>query len=481
MPRDWRDDRIDELEGRILQLERMVSERDDVIAKLMGQLAAAMARITKLEEQVRRSSKNSSQPPSSDGPSMPPRSKERTGRHPGGQEGHARHDRPLIPPDKVSKRITVRPEQCKGCHLPLLGLDPSPRRHQVIDIPPMTPIVTEYEIHSLDCLHCGTQTTAALPPGVPTGIFAPSVVAMVATMMGVYRVSKRAVAELMGDVFGVSMSVGAVIGCQTMASAALATPYEEAKTFIAKQPVRYADETSWRENRKRAFLWCAVTPRVTVFQVHARRNTVAAQALLGGHEGIVITDRHGAYNFWSGLKRQFCWAHLIRDFRKIAERDCDSGRIGEALLGEAKRLFTWWQRVRDGTLLRSTFAVYMRSVQRSVMRLLVEGERVFSSKTAKTCKKILSQFDSLWTFVRIEGVEPTNNTAERAVRHAVLYRKASYGTHCQNGSRFIERILSVHASLRQQQRSILQFVRDACHASLHQTTAPSFLPVSEKS
>lgn len=462
MARDWRDDRI--------------AEQDATIAKLTAQVDALLARVTKLEEQARRSSRNSSQPPSSDGPGAPPpRTKAPSGRKAGAQDGHEKHDRPLVPPDKVNKRTVLRPKRCRGCNAALVGDDPAPRRHQVFELPRIEPIVEEYVLHALDCA-CGVRTAAALPAGVPTGAFGPSVVAMVATLMGVYRLSKRAVPALMGDVFGLGISVGAVVGCQRIASAALAPPVEEARAFVIQAPVKYADETGWREARAAAWLWTVVTATVTVFMIHRRRTADAAHAILGAARGVLVSDRHGAYNWWPGTRHQFCWAHLIRDFVKISERRTNSERIGNALLAETKRMFEWWNRVRDGTLARGTFRVYMRSVQHRVEALLTEGAAVPHRKTARTCAKLLKRADALWTFVYVDGVEPTNNVAERAVRHGVLCRKISYGTHSEEGSRFVERILSVHATLRQQQRNVLHFVHDACLAALRGTPAPSLLP-----
>ena len=216
---------------------------------------------------------------------------------------------------------------------------------------------------------------------------------MVATLMGVYRLSKRAVPDLMRDVFGLSISVGATIGCQKIASRALAVPVEEAKAFVAGEPIKHADETGWREARRRAWLWTVVTASVTVFMIHTRRNAVAARAILGRAHGVLVSDRHGAYSWWPAVKHQFCWAHLTRDFVKIAERRSDSERIGNGLLAEAERMFGWWHRVRDGTLKRSTFIVYMRLVQRRVESLLAEGAAVPNFKTARTCAKLLKRSD----------------------------------------------------------------------------------------
>lgn len=466
MGRDWRDERIEQLVAENAALKAMVEK--------------LLARVAELEERLRKSSQNSSKPPSSDGPQAPPRRKKPpSGRHPGGQPGHERHERPLVPPEKVNKRVVLKPRRCCGCGEHLAGDDASPHRHQVFELPRVEPIVTEYELHALTCT-CGTTTAAELPDGVPTGSFGPTVTAVVALLMGVYRLSKRAVPDLMKDLFGLSMSVGAVVGCQHKASEALEAPVDEAKLAVVKAPVKNADETGWREARRRAWLWVVVTSKLSVFMVHARRNADAARALLGDEHGVLGTDRHGAYGWWSCEQRQFCWSHLIRDFTAIAERGYASERIGKALLDEADRMFTWWHRVRDGTLLRSTFRVYMRGLRRRVEGLLAEGAACLHHKTEETCKKILRSVDSLWTFIHVEGVEPTNNSAERAIRHAVLWRKACYGTHSQLGSRFVERILTVHASLRQQKRNVLEFIRAACVAKLRGSTPPSLVTSSEQ-
>lgn len=466
MGRDWRDERIEQLEAENAALKAMVEK--------------LLARVAVLEERLRKSSQNSSKPPSSDGPQARPRPKKpASGRRPGGQPGHERHERPLVPPEKVNKRVVVKPRRCCSCGDPLAGNDPSPHRHQVFELPQVQPIVTEYEMHALTCT-CGVTTAAELPDGVPSGSFGATVTAVVALLMGVYRLSKRAVPDVMRDLFGLSMSVGAVVGCQQKASDALEVPFAEAKQAVVDAPVKYADETSWREARRRAWLWVVVTSTLTVFMVHARRNSAAALALLGKVAGVLVTDRHGAYGWWSGKRRQFCWAHLIRDFTAIAERGHASERIGNALLDEAKRMFDWWHRVRDGTLARATFRVYMRGLRRRVEALLAEGSVCLHRKTEKTCKKLLRDVDSLWTFVDVPGVEPTNNTAERAIRHAVLWRKACGGTHAERGSRFVERILTVHASLRQQKRNVLDFIRAACVAKLQGSTPPSLIASSEQ-
>jgi len=465
--RDWRDERIELL------------EREN--AELRAQVAKLLERVAKLEEQLRKSSRNSSKPPSSDGPAVSPRpTKPATGRKPGGQPGHKRNERQLVPVEKVRQVVECIPERCGVCAARLRGQDPEPHRHQVTHLPPIEPVTDEYRQHTLSCGQCGGTTVGKLPVGVPTGAFGPSVVAVAAVLMGAYRLSKRLVPALLHDIFGLRMSVGAAVGCQQIARAALEVPVTEAHTHVAEQPVKHADETGWREGpkRARAWLWVVATATVAVFMVHARRNTGAAKLLLGAVVGVLVTDRHGAYNWWPDRLRQYCWAHLKRQFQTISERGGDSERIGKALLEEVRRLFHFWHRVRDDTLKRTTFQVYMRAVRRRVETLLAEGAATTHTNTSKTCRRLLKHTEALWTFVRIEGVQPTNNLAEQIVRHGVVVRKLSYGTHSEKGSRFIERILTVHATLRMQKRNMLDFVRQACEARLCGTTPPSLLPAN---
>jgi transposase len=311
---------------------------------------------------------------------------------------------------------------------------------------------------------------------------------MLAYLSGQAHLSKRQIEELLHDAFGVTMSLGSVVAAQQAVSEAVAVAVEEAKAYVERQPVAYADETGWKEGnaeatpgrRKKAWLWVAVTRCVTVFLIHASRGTVAARALLGRSAGYLVTDRWNAYNDWPVRKRQICWAHLIRDFVGFAERGKWSARIGAALLREAQKMFSLWHRVRDGTLTRSSFRVYLGPIRRRVERLLRRGTRCAEPKTEGMCAMILKLAPALWTFARIEGVEPTNNTAERTVRPAVLYRKGCFGTQSAAGSRFVERIFTVVATLRQQQRNVMDYLTLACVRAQAGKKAPSLLPRSAR-
>ena len=402
------------------------------------------------------------------------------GRRPGGQPGHEKFTRQLVPPDRVNRHVDCIPDQCERCSKRLRGRDPEPQLHQVFHLPEVRPLVDQYALHALRCpdRECGHVTVGKLPDGVPRGAFAPSVIATVALLLGVCRLGRRTVQAVLADLFNLPMSLGGVVGCQQLASAALQSPVEEAKQAASRAAFKHCDETSWREGAKRAkvWLWVMVTKRLVVFQIHKERSAQAARDLLVRVRGALISDRYSSYSFWPVWLRQVCWAHLIRDFVAIAERGGESERIGDGLLDEARRLFAWWHRVRDGTLKRSTFQVYVRNLQKRVGALLEKGRGCAHPRTARTCAEIIKVWPALWLFVEREGIEPTNNDAERQVRHAVLWRKSSGGTHSEPGSRFVERVLTVVGTLRRQDRNVFTFLREACEAQLSGSQVPSLLP-----
>jgi transposase len=452
-------------------------EAQAYIGALEARVTALAAMVQALQEQLHQTSRNSSRPPSSD-PPLPPRPHRPRGQHRrGGQPGHPGSTRTLIPVEEVDEVMVLKPEQCTRCHAPLAGNDPAPWRHQVIEIPPIKPVVTEYQWHQLVCLTCGEVTRAAWPAGVPSGTYGPRVQATVALCTGAYRLSKRTTQQMMDDVCGISMSVGTVSQLERATTGVLAAPVEEARTYVHEQKVAHLDETSWRQGDKGAWLWVAVTMWVTVFVVRLSRGGQVARELLGeGFAGILVTDRYSAYNWYPVRWRQLCWAHLLRDFEAMRGRSGASEKIGEALLAQAHQMFTWWHRVRAGTLQRSTFRSYMTPLRREVERLLEAGSRCGVSKTEGTCRDILKRREALWTFVQVAGVEPTNNGAERAIRPGVLWRKGSFGTQSAAGSRFVESMLTVVATLKQQQRSVLEYLTTACEAALRGEAAPSLLP-----
>jgi len=385
-----------------------------------------------------------------------------------------------VPVEEVDAVVVLKPNQCSSCQAPLSGDDASPFRHQVIEIPPIKPLITEYQWHQLLCPACGETTRAPWPAGIPSGTYGPRVHATVALCTGSYRLSKRTTQQVMDDLFGVPMSVGTISQSEQATTEVVAEPVEEARAFVHEQAVAHLDETSWRQGGKRAWLWVAVTSLVTVFLVRMSRGSQVARELLGEQfSGILVTDRYSAYNWYPVRWRQVCWSHLLRDFEAIRGRGGASEEIGAALLGQAHQMFVWWHRVREGTLQRSTFRSYMSPLRREVARLLEAGSHCGVPTTEGTCREILKRREALWTFVQVEGVEPTNNTAERAIRPGVQWRKGSFGTQSEEGSRFVESMMTVVATLKQQKRNVLAYLTAAHEAALRGEAAPSLLPACE--
>jgi transposase len=296
-------------------------------------------------------------------------------------------------------------------------------------------------------------------------------------VMGRFRLSKRQVTDLLAECFTIPMAVSTVVNQQQVISAALAAPVAALEPVVKTAPVCNADETSWRQrNAQRcSWLWTIVTAQVTLFRIAPSRSGQVARELLGEHYGGVAgTDRRTAYTWLK--RRQYCWSHLLRDFQKILERGDDSYVIGWYLKVQADYLLMRWARVRDGTLDYFEFLAEFPAIQTQIRHWLTRGLTASSARTAATCRLLLAADSDLWRFVSVPGLEPTNNSAERALRHAVIWRRSSHGTQSDHGSRFVERILTEVETCRQQQRPVFDFLRDALIAYRAGQPAPSLLP-----
>src|SRR5262245_20466737 len=282
-----------EAQAYIRTLEARVDLLEESVQGLKAAIQQVEATVHQLREQLQQNSRTSSRPPSSDPPQAlgqrPHR--EPSGRRPGGQLGDTGQTRALLPVEAVDVVIPVKPERCARCQHPLLGEDPQPQRHQVTELPPVQPVVTEYQLHRLVCPACSEATRVELPAGVPAGGFGPRVQAITALCTGAYHLSKRATQSVLEDLFGVSMGLGTIANLEQASAQVLAEPVAEARAYVQAQPAAYLDETGWRERRQRAWLWAAVTAGVTVFVVRLSRSAKVAHELLGEHFWeYVVTD-----------------------------------------------------------------------------------------------------------------------------------------------------------------------------------------------
>jgi transposase len=455
-------------------------------AALRAEKAVLQARIRELEARLGQDSSNSSRPPSSDPPQAPLRQKAPpSGRKRGGQRGHRGTFRALLPVEQVDEFVAVVPERCRHCGRPFPG--PAGRRrsrvwrHQVVELLPLAVRVTEYQMAVRRCPPCGKRTRAALPPGVPRRPFGPRLTAVVALLSGRYRLSRREVRELLQDLWQVQVSLGAVVRQEQAQSAALAPVVEAARAAVQQADVVNMDETGWRQELKRAWLWTVVAAGLTVFHIDSSRGGIAVAAVLGAeYGGVVGSDRWSAYSRFPAERRALCWAHLKRAFQGLVDRGGEAAPIGRWGLAEIERLFALWHRFRAGEFGRDELRRSLIPLQARLGRLLRRGQENPDRKAAALCRELTKWWPALWTFARVEGAEPTNNAAERALRPAVLWRKGSFGSDSAAGSRFAERLLTVGASCRQQGRPLLAFLVAAVEAAVRGSSPPSLLPAGQR-
>jgi len=444
------------------------------------QLDQLQARVQELEARLGQTSRNTSRPPSSDPPETPRPPTSPTRRRRGGQPGHPLHQRILVPPEPVDQIRTYWPAQCRSCAAPLPAVATGePVRHQVTELPPVRAVVTEHQLQHVQCAGCGTTTCAVLPADVPAGAFGPRLQATVAVLAGRYRLSRREVVGVCTDVLGAPLAVGSVDRlCQATAQA-LAGPVAVLQAAVQQAAAAHADETGWREAGQRRWLWVVVTTVATVFILAPSRGRGVIKGLLGeSFAGYLISDRWSAYTWVDSARRQVCWAHLKRDFQKLVDYGGPGRVIGQDALRLLGGLFGAWADLRADPTQRPRFVRRARQYQWRLRRVLETGQQCGCDKTANFCTALLKLWPALWTFVTVPGIEPTNNAAEQAIRPAVLWRKGSFGTQSTAGNRFVERLLSVAATCKQQERSLLAYLTAVCTAAQAGQPIPSLLPTT---
>jgi transposase len=456
------------LRKRVAELEAIIPRLEAVIRDLRAQLG--------------RHAGNSSLPPSANPPAAPkPVVKEPTGRAPGGQPGHAPCQRIRLPANRVQQVIDHVPTTCGRCQHTLRAApgptDPPPTWHQVAELPTVAAIITEHRGHTRTCPHCGTRTHAPVPADIRGRVAGPRLTAAITYLSGARHDSKRGVEDVVETLFGVPVSLGTVAAAEQEMSAALATAHAEAVAAVRAAAAKNVDETGWKQAGRLCWLWAGVIRTATCFQVHARRGLDGLRALLGDDPtGVVVSDRWSAYNRLAVQDRQLCWAHLKRDFQAMVDRGGSAKPIGNELLCFAEDLFLFWRRVRDGTWQRATLRRNIDELRPGFHDVLERGAKCGCAKTEAVCRNLLDLEPALWTFARVEGVEPTNNAAERAVRPAVLWRRRSFGCHSETGCRFVERILTTVQTLRQQGRPVFDFLVEAITAHRQGQPTPKLLP-----
>ena len=462
--------RIAKLEAAVADRDAKLAERDKKIAEQASKLAEheaviakLVAQIEELTEKLNQNSGNSHLPPSSDRPGASPRkgSKKKKGkRKRGGQKGRRGAHRALAPAAEVDEFVEMFPACCEGCGSDLPKTpDSDPRRYQLLELLVGKRHITEFRRHAVKCPRCGHRTRAAYDREViPASPFGPELVAKVAVLTGAYHLSRRHAQQLLREFFGVVISLGSISAIEERASAALKPAYEEAEQAVQDADVKHADGTTWLRAGALLSLWTLASVTVTVYKILANGQSETIRSMFGALKGILVSDRAKVFGFWAMKFRQICWAHLLRKFISFAERDGPAGTIGRELVQYTALVFEYWHAFETGQFTRDELVTWMRPLQVQFEAALRRAVAADIARLSGSCADILQHGDALWTFVTHDGVSPTNNDAERALRPFVLWRKRSFGCQSERGERFAERVMTAVQSLRKQGRDVLDFL-----------------------
>lgn len=484
--------------AEIAELRAALAARDADLAARDADIAARDARIAELEEQLARfakleaelaelrellgrNSSNSNKPPSSDPPgtgTKTPKKKKRKGRRRGGQRGHGGSRRELLPADRMDAFEDYFPCSCERCDASLPRIpDPRAKRYQQVDLDRDGVFRTEHRRHRVTCPRCGYKTWAKYDADkIPRSPFGPGLMSAVVLLTGVYHVSRRGTVSLLWELLSVQMSVGAVSRIEERMSEAVAPAVDEAWEHARAAKVKHADGTSWLRAGVMLSLWVVATAAVTVFMVlDDGQGETLRKKLFVKVCGVLVSDRATALKFWAMKRRQICWAHLVRKFVSFSQRDGPAGPIGEELLEYASIIFDYWSMFREGRLNRAELIARMAPVRLHVEALLERAVAKDEKKLSGSCADILEHREALWTFVERQGVEPTNNHAERELRGFVLWRRRSFGSQSERGDRFAARMMTIARTARKQGRSVLDFLVACCTPRPQGAPAPSLL------
>lgn len=363
----------------------------------------------------------------------------------------------------------VPPPVCECGSTVVLDME-EPIRHQVFDVPPVKAQVREYRRYAGCCAGCSKAYRAALPKGVPSGQLGPRALALVGTLGTHFQLTQLKIRDLMARMLGVDFSVGAISQAQGKVALALDAPMKEVAQFAKQAAVKHMDETRYPREGSANWVWAVVTPKVAWYSVLPSRARYIATSLVGEKfNGVLVSDRYAVYNYVDAQKRQICWAHLIRDFTRISQRQGIAGQVGRGLLASGYILFRW--RKEGKTTLQ------FDPLCRRVKRLLLQGAaQTQCTRTANICANLLKLLPALWTFLDNDAVAPTNNEAERALRALVLKRKISGPTRSKRGGDFLANGFSTFETCRRQGRDLWNFMHEAVVAWIDKSPAPSLVP-----
>jgi transposase len=443
------------------------------VAKLEQQVEGLQVEVGKLRERVNKNSQNSSKPPSSDPPQTPRYPKpEPSGAKKGGQQGHHGHGRKLKSPGEVSRIVKSLPTVCQKCGTLLLGEDLQPERHQVSEVPKIVSEIVEYQRHTLECGVCGARNRAEWPQEMPTGSFGERLQGWIAYLGGRFGVSQRDMEELLKTVFQVEMGLGSIPAQEQRVSQALKQPVEAAQDYVQTQTAVHLDETGWHERTQNVWLWVCATSHLPGSRWQRGRGVVGGSLRWHGRFGplqrLQLARPAPSPGMLGAPQARFPGVGRVR--WRIGGHWTPAAGPSPAVLRLVASCAG--RNARSGRFPSADAADPGGGCQSAGDRC-----RLDHRETRRTSQNILKVSQAQWAFADREGVEPTNNAAERALCRGVIWRRRSYGTQSDHGSQFVERILTAVMTLRQQNRDVLEYLTAACRAANLGNPAPSLLPV----
>jgi len=464
------------------------------VEELAQALYEAIKEWDKLNQRLNQDSTNSSRAPSTDSPEAKAKRKaeekksspKHGARKQGAQPGHKAVNRPLLPLEEGDVVIDCKPESCTNCGESLREYsDPGPYRQQQYDIE-IIRRTTEYRKHEIVCPCCGETSEGTLPEEANQSAYSADIAALVVTLTGLFQMSRRKAKLFVEEVLGVPISSGSVSNLEKEMTYAMQPAMEEIEMMAHNASSGNADETGFgMKNGQQGWLWVLVTEYAVLFRLFSGRGQAYASQLFGCFEGILTTDRWCGYNHYPSERRQLCWAHLIRDFKSMCENGPEAEAIGKALRKASQLMYRMWHRFkiwkcneekRGVKISMTVLESRLQAIRARIKALLEEGAK----RGVPKCGTILKVEPLLWTFTQNEGIEPTNNAAERELRSAVIWKKRSLGVESERGGRYAESTLSIWATSQRNGVSPIVFLRELIHCYRSNAPTPSIFSVFKK-
>lgn len=441
----------------IEECHKRLQEQGQLVQELILHLKKLEKENTELKELLNRNSKNSSKPPSQDNRKNPPPPKPPSDKPSGGQPGHKGRSRKLLDEKDVDKTVVCELRKTCSCGGNIIATEEY-QRHQVYELPEIKLEVTEYHVPKGICQCCGQKHIASLPEEITWGITGHRLTSFMSSLVADYQLSRMDLKRFLKEYLNFSVSEGLIYKKEKIVTKALEEPVNNLLAEIKQSKSVNMDETGHFRSGKKEWMWAMCSTVAVHFAILASRGKKAMRSLMGDYEGIIISDRYGVYNDFE--HRQVCWAHLKRDFTRLAEKkDKVIRRIGKELLNQTNKLFEKWHLFKKNKLSREILIKECCSIRRQIGELLEQASYTDPAlKAARFAKNLLTRFDSLWLFLYEDNIEPTNNHAERCLRKNVIWRKKYFGTQSEMGNLFVSRTASIIMTCRLQMKNASEYL-----------------------